>query len=493
MKRREDVIIIGAGLGGMSAAIHLAVAGKRVTILEQNPQVGGKMGFRTDAGFYWDTGPSVITMKPVLERLFEVAGRRLDDYLELQPIDPLTRYFYPNGTVLNVTRDWVDLAEQIGRIDPSDIEGYLAYLRYVAELYRITRPIFIEDHPPTWRSFLRVPVRDWFKIDPFQSMATQIEKTVQSAELRQLFGRFATYVGSSPYLAPATLNVIAHVELTGGVYYPKGGIYQIALAYQRLAEELGVTIETNSPVDRILVRNRRVVGCELENGTQLNCRTILSNVDVFTTYQRFLPPEIATASRLQKLDKIESSCSGFVMLLGVAKEHRELAHHNIWFPKRYKAEFDDIFGRQHPADDPAIYATITSKSDPAHAPAGCENWFVLVNAPALSCEFDWSTQAISYGDHIIGRLAERGIDLKQHIVTRQILTPVDLQKLTGAHRGALYGSSSNHPFAAFLRPHNRCPHLRGLYFAGGTAHPGGGVPMVTLSGRVAAELILRDG
>ena len=480
----HQIIVIGAGIGGLSSAIRLATAGHQVTIYEKNGQIGGKMGQTSQDGYRWDTGPSVITMRHVFEELFATAGRRLQDYLTLEPVEPLTRYFYPDGQVLDATRDWAKMAAQIGQIHEKDVEGYLAYLAYAARIHRITGPVFIYDQPPTPRSFLRVPFPDWFKVDGLRKMNQAIEGFVESPHLRQLLGRFATYVGGSPYQAPATLNVIAHVELTGGVWYPRGGIYQIGEAMARLATELGVEIHTDCGVEEIVLQNGRFHGVRLENGRTVQADAAISNLDVTTTFAKLLPQQPTRAP-------LEPSCSGFILLLGVDRPFPGLAHHNIFFSRNYPAEFESIFKQGVPPADPTIYVAITSKTDADHAPPGHENWFVLVNAPPLGNEYDWTENTAIYRNLVLDKLAAYGVDVRPHITVEQIMTPRDLATHTGAWRGALYGNSSNNPLAAFRRPHNRSP-IPGLYFAGGTTHPGGGVPMVTLSGKVAADLLLED-
>jgi phytoene desaturase len=505
MSRLEDrIIIIGAGIGGLSAAICLAVAGKRVVIFEKNKITGGKMGEWSQDGFRWDTGPSVITMGHVFEDLFRLAGRRLEDYLTLLPVEPLTRYFYPDGVILDATRDLPRMLAQIERIEPRDVEGYLSYLAYAARIHRITGPVFIYDHPPRPRSFLRVPVTEWAAADPFRTMDQSIRRFVRSPHLRQLLGRFATYVGGSPYEAPATLNVIAHVELSGGVWYPKGGIYAIARALTHLAEQLGVEIHTSCPVQSIGVANGRVTGVELADGEIVAAPVIIANVDVTTIYDQLLPGFPITRRRLDKLQAMPPSCSGLVMLWGVGPDSLEsegnvaaqqalsLAHHNIFFSADYSREFHQIFREGVPPDDPTIYVAITSKTDPQHAPVGHENWFVLVNVPAMNGRFDWSKDAPAYRRRIFDKLGRYGLDVESRIVSERMLTPVDLAGESGAWRGALYGASANSKWTVFRRPHNRSSDIQGLYFTGGTTHPGGGVPMVVLSGGVAAELVLED-
>ncbi len=488
----KQVVIVGAGIGGLSAAIHLATAGQRVIVLEQNPQVGGKMGQVAVAGFRWDTGPSVITMRAVFDELFAVAGRRLEDYLTLRRLEPLTRYFYRDGVVLDLWADWPKLAAQIAAIDERDVAGYLRCLSYAASLYRITGPVFIHDRPPTLNSFTHVPIRDMLRIEPWLTMDQAIRRYVRSPHLRQLFGRFATYAGASPFRAPATLNVIAHVELTGGVWYPKGGVYTISMAMRKLAEELGVEIRVNTRVAQLLVQRQRVTGVLLDSGETLAAAAVIANVDVTRVYRQLLPSGVVPRGLSARMAKLAPSCSGFALLLGIKGEHPRLAHHNVFFSRDYRLEFQQIFDQGIPPTEPTVYVAITSKSDPEHAPPGHENWFVLVNVPPLGATFDRERQAQAYQETVFATLAQFGLEIRDQIVTQQVISPRQLAATTGAWRGALYGSSSNAALNAFRRPHNRDPHVKGLYFAGGTTHPGGGVPLVTLSGKVAASLLLEE-
>ncbi|MFW5709181.1 MAG: phytoene desaturase family protein [Chloroflexota bacterium] len=488
----KPIIVIGGGIGGLSAAIHLAAAGKRVTLLEKNQRTGGKMYVHEADGFRWDTGPSVITMRHVFEDLFAAAGKRFSDAVTLQPIEPLTRYFFPDGTVFDASGKLSKMAEAIESLNPRDVEGYLAYLAYAARIHRITGPVFIYDKPPTPASFTRVPVTEWLKVDPFRTMHASIRRFVRDPRMQQLLGRFATYVGGSPYEAPATLNVIAHVELTGGVWYPEGGIYRIAEALTELAQSVGVDLRTETPIKKIVVSNGRATGIITADDQMLEASAVVANVDVTTVHKHLLPSIPAVNNRLTQLENYEPSCSGFIMLLGVEGDYPQLAHHNIFFSSDYQREFNSIFKTGILADDPTIYVAITSKADPDHAPPGHENWFILVNTPALSDIINWSEAKIPYRNLIFDKLASAGVDIRDRIRSEHILTPVDLETMSGAWRGALYGPSANSKWTAFRRPHNRSRVISGLYFAGGTTHPGGGVPMVTLSGKVAAEMVLQD-
>lgn len=488
----KPVVIIGAGVGGLSAAIRLAARGLPVVVLEQNRAVGGKMGEIQAEGFRFDTGPSVITMRPVFEDLFAAANRNLSDYLTLLPVDPLTRYFYPDGSRLDISRDLADLLPQIEAFSPRDADGYLRYLAHAARIYRLTRRVFIFGPPLSLASVRHFPIRDALKIDAVRTMAASIRSFVGDPRLQQLLGRFATYVGASPYQAPATLNVIAAVELAGGVWYPQGGIYAIARALERLARELGVEIRLETPVERIEVSAGRVSGVVTAAGEFIAAEQVIANVDVATVYSKLLAPGLLPPRLVARTLNRPLSCSGFLLLLGLDRQHPQLAHHNIFFSRDYRREFDDLFRGTIPPKEPTIYVAITSKTDPDHAPPGGENWFVMVNAPALSPAWDWAEQAEAYRDRILDLLAGFGYAVRTAIRFERMLTPADIARQSGAYRGALYGASSNQRLAAFLRPHNRSRLVGGLYFAGGTTHPGGGVPMVTLSGAVAAGMVLED-
>ncbi len=488
----KSVIIIGAGIGGLSAAIRLAVQGISVTVLEQSDAAGGKMREVRAEGFRWDTGPSVITMRPVLEELFAAGGRRLDDELALAPVEPLTRYFYEDGVVLDATRDRAAMAERIGRIDPADAHGYAAYLDHAEFLHRVTGPLFVYGPKPSLADLAKFNPLDALRIEPFSPLSESIARRVRSPHVRQLLGRFATYVGTSPYLAPATLGVISHVELNEGVWYPRGGVYTIARALEGLARSAGADIRLNTDVQRIIVRDGRATGVLLAGGETLAADAVLANADSARVYNRLLPQEVAPAKRAQRLGLAPASCSGFMLLLGVAREHPQLAHHNIFFSRDYEREFADIFERDVPPAEPTVYVSISSKTDPEDAPPGCENWYVLVNAPPLGVAFDWRTQARAYRDVVLEQLKRFGIDLAPHIVVERMVTPLDIEAGSRSWRGALYGELFDSPWVAFRRPGSRAGDIKGLYLAGGTVHPGGGVPMVMLSGKLAANAILAD-
>lgn len=491
-KTFPKAVIIGAGIGGLSAAIRLAQQKWQVTIIEQLERPGGKMGQVQSDGYRWDIGPSVITMRHVFERLFHEAGRRLEDYLDLVPLNPITRYFWRDGLTLDATADREAMCTQIAQFSPRDVDAYIRFMAYVRRLYEVIGDPFLYRQRPGLHDLLRLPLTDVFKIDALRSMHTAIRAHFHDPHLVQLFDRFATYNGSSPYLAPATLNVIAYVEMALGAWYPRGGVYQLALALERLALELGVEIRYNCAAQRILLNSNRADAVLLHDGHTLPAKAIICNADVTHARKTLFPSSFSDQHQHQTL---APSCSGLALLVKVPATQPQLAHHNIFFgdPADYGREFDDIFHRHLPPNDPTLYVCITSKTDPDHAPIGCENWFVLANMPYLGPNFDWQTQGAAY----IEKFKIENLKLKMHhpqfsILNSQFsifktMTPQWLQNTYGGNCGAIYGFSSNSRTAAFMRPSNRIRGLHGVYFAGGSAHPGGGVPLVALSGIAAAE------
>jgi phytoene desaturase len=492
------IAIIGAGMGGLATAIRLAAAGHEVDVYEKNERVGGKLNILEKDGFRWDTGPSLITMPFVYSELWASAERNFDDYVNLLPVNPICRYRWQDGAHLDASDSTSQMVAEIERLEPDDVAAYFKFLAYTRKLYNLTADAFLFNGINSWRDFLRLKPHVAFQIDPFRTVQQALEARFKSPHLQQLFGRYATYNGSSPYLAPATLNIISYVEMGLGGYYVQGGLYKLAEAYLQLARELGVRVHTGADcgVAEILLQGKHVRGLKLTSGETVSASRVVANTDVTYTYNNLINPRSNNRkSKIVNLKSLEPSCSGFVLFLGVNKQYESLAHHNIFFSRDYKAEFDQIFKDLTPPDDPTIYVCWTGRTDADHAPDGKSNLFVLVNAPYLSPRYDWNAPGVAqqYRDLVVRRMEEHGLtDLSHHIESETIMTPADLQNFYNADRGAIYGVSSNNRFSAFLRPPNRSRRYKGLYFVGGSTHPGGGVPLVTLSARIVSELIKND-
>jgi phytoene desaturase len=487
----KKIIIIGAGLGGLSAAIRLARAGCSVTVLEKNETIGGKVNIVEEGSYSFDTGASLLTMRHVLKELFDFAGKQIEDYLEIVPLAPICRYFWSDGTRFDASTDLRKTEGEIEKLEPADVESFRKFLADARRKYEVSERTFLAHSLNDLPRLLRPKfLKDLLVISSMRTLDTHVSKYFRSPKLRQLFNRFATYNGSSPYLSPATFALIPYVEFGLGAWYARGGMYQIPKALARLAKELGAEIKTNCEVEKILIEQGKAVGVKLKNGENLQSDFVVTNADAIETYRSLIDSKERKIFTDKKLAKIEPSSSGFVLLLGVKKQFPELAHHNIFFSDDYRAEFDAIFKELKPAPSPTIYVCAASRTDETQAPEGCENLFVLVNAPYTSPQIDWQTKAKSYRNLIIKKLEEFGLkDLEKSIEFERIITPENFERKYRANRGSIYGVSSNGIFSAFLRPPNQARDIENLYFVGGATHPGGGIPLVLLSGKMAADLI----
>lgn len=480
----------------MATAARLSVKGHQVTIVEQSDQVGGKAGAYSRDGFVFDTGPSLITLPAVYRDLFLKTGTSLEDNVDLQPVEPGTSYRWSDGT--RVTLPGVNpaaAATALGdALGGTAREDWLALVARAAEIWRITRKPFLESPLTGTRELLALAKspRDVRTVAPTTSLRGLGRKYLRDPRLRMLLDRYATYSGSDPRKAPAALSTIPYVEQTFGSWHIGGGVHKLADALAARCEERKVDILLNSDVTRIVLDEGKVRSVELSDGSHLEADIVVSNADASHLYGDLVSGNRADAA-LRQLRKATPSFSGFVMLLAIKGRTPDISHHNVWFPADYNAEFDAVF-KGRPATDPTIYACVPD--DPLMRPdADHESWFVLINAPRHGHgknEFDWSQTdfANNYADRMVELLAERGTDLRNRILWRELITPADLEARTRAPGGSIYGTSSNGMRAAFLRPANTSP-IEGLYLVGGSSHPGGGLPLVGMSAEIVAETIGR--
>ncbi|MDQ3685499.1 MAG: phytoene desaturase family protein [Acidobacteriota bacterium] len=491
-----SVIVIGAGLGGLAAAIRLAARGARVEILEKNETPGGKVNIRRAGGYTFDTGASLLTMRHVVEDLFASANRRAEDYLTIEPLDPICRYRWPDGATLDASTDLRKTEDEIRRIAPEDVGGFRRFLADARHKYEVAERTFLAHSLNDLPKLLRPRyARDLAAISSWRTLSAHVQSYFRSKHLRQLFNRFATYNGSSPYRTAATFALIPYVEFGMGAWYVRGGMYELPRALARVASELGVTITTGAEVEKIMIEGGRARGVVLKGGEVRRCDAVLANSDAIETYRSLIEPAARGRGYTnEKLARIEPSSSGFVILAGARRRYENLAHHNVFFSDDYEAEFRALFNDLRPAADPTIYVCATSRTDSTQAPAGHENFFVLVNAPATSERTNWEKESAAYRDLIVRKLEDFGLeDLSGAIDYERIITPEDFRTQYNAYRGAIYGVSSNKWTSAFLRPPNKARDIAGLYFAGGATHPGGGIPLVLLSGKMAVELLMKEG
>lgn len=490
--KQKKIGVIGAGLGGLAISALMASRGHEVTVFEKNSVPGGKMNQLQIEGYRFDTGPSLLTMPFVLEELFRRCGADLNDYLTLQPLEPLCRYFYSDGTTFDSFPDVSSTEKEIHKLAPADAPSYRDFLNYASQLYDRTKEPFLFNPLYDLSDLGNLNLLDFFRIDAFSTVSDRVDDYFSSSYLQQFFKRFTTYNGSSPYQAPATLNVIPHVELSLGGYYVKGGIYQVVEALTLLAIEQGVSFEYDTEVKEIQTSNGEAAAIQTKDGRDIVLDLIISNSDATETYLNLLDDSLIPNRKQKSLKSLEPSCSGLVLLLGASKRFELLAHHNIYFSGDYRKEFHQIFREKVMPDDPTIYVANTSISDPDHAPEDSSNLFVLVNAPYLSEHWSWSEQQAGYTEFVIQELESRGLEgLSSSLEVKHTITPVDFYEQYRSNKGSIYGTSSNNRFSAFLRPANKSRHIDKLYLVGGSTHPGGGIPLVILSAFHALELIQR--
>lgn len=484
----RKAIIVGGGLGGLSCAIGLAAAGFEVAVLEKEKTLGGKLKRVEEAGYRFDRGPSTITMLHAFRRVFEQAGRRMEDYMQTYELEPRTRNVFADGTTVDLSRDRDRMQEQIAAYSPEDAARYPAFLEEARRVYGLADGRFLNRLILSMREKADPALlRDFLRVRPGTTLRALLKRYFSHPYTLAMFGRYATYVGSSPLQAPAIFAMLAHVEADLGIYGVQGGTYKLVESMERLARELGVRIHTDAEVLSIKVRSGRAYGVETTRGA-IEADEVVCNGDLLAT-ARLVPDRLRRRPAAERLDRYEPSLSGFVLLAGVRRRYDSLLHHTVFFPERLESEFDDIFARRVAPDDPALYICNSGYSERDTAPEGASALFVLANAPYLSESWDWRQNREAYAEKIARMLDRRGIGGLDQAEVRQIYTPSDLQRDTYAYRGAIYGISSNTMRQTFFRPGNRDRDIDGLWYVGGTAHPGGGTPLVTLSGRLVAERI----
>jgi phytoene desaturase len=493
------VAVVGAGLGGLAAAARLAAQGHAVTVLERSEQVGGKLGLLTVDGHVFDTGPSLVTLPQVYRDLFAATGTPLEESVDLVRVDPAVAYRFADGTHLALPGEPADVPAALdAALGPGSGGQWSALMARAERMWRISEGPFLRTPlagPATLARLARRPA-DVATIAPWQSLRGLGASYLRHPHLRTLLDRYATYSGSDPRQAPAVLATVAYAEQAFGSWYVRGGLHRLALAVAHRAGEHGAVVRTGCAVQRVVVAGGRVAGVELADGEVVAADVVVSDADAARLYTDLVPPHLTAAPR-RALARATPSLSGVVLLLGLRGRTPGLAHHTVLFPADYDAEFDAVFGtgrfagQPRPVADPTVY--VSAPDDPALRPdEDSESWFVLVNAPrhepGRGVDWDEPGLADRYADRVLDVMAQRGMDVRDRVRRRVVRTPADLERDTGSAGGSIYGTSSNGARAAFLRPANASP-VPGLFLVGGSAHPGGGLPLVTLSAEIVAGLV----
>ena len=483
----KQAIVIGAGIAGIASAIRLSVKGFAVKVYEANAYPGGKLSQIEVGGYRFDAGPSLFTMPQYVDELFLLAGKKPLEFFDYKRLDTLCNYFYEDGTRITAWSDTEKFAEEIASKTIDSAESVKSFLKKSEKIYSITNHVFLEKslhqlktylNTDTLKSLLQID-----KIDSMRNMNAANQSFFKDFRTVQLFNRYATYNGSNPYKAPATLNVIPHLEYHYGAFFPKGGMYEITTSLVKLAESCGVEFIYNTAVDEIIVHNK-IVQAVKANGIAEPASVVVSNMDAWFTYKKLLPNHPAPERTLIQ----ERSSSALIFYWGIKSVFSELDLHNIFFSNNYEKEFELLWDKKIIYEDPTIYLNISSKNKTDDAPEGCENWFVMINVPANNGQ-DWDFLIAEARKNILQKLSKLlQKDIESLIAYEEILDPRAIESKTSSYQGSLYGTSSNNQFAAFLRHPNFSAKLKGLYFAGGSVHPGGGIPLALLSAKIVSDL-----
>lgn len=488
MKQAKTCAVIGSGIAGLAAAIRLQQQGFAVTVFEKNATAGGKMSELNANGFRFDKGPTVLTKPEYVEELFELCGKRASDRWNYQAVDPIFNYFFDDGTKVCSFKDPQQFAADVEASTNASASSVLNFLKQSETKHFLTDEVFLQRSLHKIKNYL-----NWFtlrgilnfgKVDVFRSMNAANSKQFSDQKVVDIFNRYASYNGSNPYLAPATLNVIAHYEITLGTYFSEGGIHRIITALQTLAQEIGVKFRFDTSVKEIIILGNRATSIRTEV-VQENFDLIVSNTDVYNTYKHLLPKLTAPKRFIEQ----PRSSSVIVFYWGMNRNFPELGLHNMFLTNDSKKEYEHLFGAGTLYEDPTVHLTISSKMNAEDAPDGQENWAALISVPHDSGQ-DWNQLVAQSRKRVINKLNRiLETDIEPHIVFEEVLDPPKVSAESGAAFGAVFGNSSNSIFSAFLRHPNFSSKLDNLFFCGGTAHPGPGIPLCLLSAKIASNLI----
>lgn len=503
---RRTAVVIGGGLAGLSASVELATRGFDVTVIEKNDHLGGKMNLMEEGGYAFDMGPTILTIPDVLRGIIRRTGRKVEDYIDLVELDPQWRCFFEDGTVLDLRKDLDQMAKAMDEQFPDARPGagWTRFIEYSRRMYRLSKHVFfykdlggigdmIKNPPPREPGLLG----DVMSMRLHSTVAKTISKHVNEPHVAQMAEHFLQYVGSSPFLAPAILTLIAAAQVDDGIWYSMGGTRKVAGCLERILHEEGANILLGRAVRRLVTDEEVVRGVELEDGTVIEADVVVSNCDVQRTYRDLDTDPLAAEEVKSIAKKYEPACSGVVLYLGLKRQYDHLAHHCFLFSEDSHREFDDIYKKGIPTEDPTLYLAVPSRTDPNQAPPGHESLYILVHTAYRRGDQRWEGPGgllETYRGIIIEKLKRcAGLeDIEEQIEVERFLTPDSIERLYNAEGGAIYGLASHGRFKGGFKPRNRSLIHDNLYFAGGSVNPGPGVPMVLMSGVTAAEAVCED-
>jgi len=488
-KSRKEVAVIGAGLGGISAAISLAQEGYAVTLFDKNHQIGGKLNELKAEGYTFDLGPSILTLPQIFGRLFERSGKKLEDYFTIRALRPHWRNFFEDGTVVDLYPETDRMEDELRKIG-EDVAGFRRYLDYSAGLYDLIDEGYFErglDNTREFREFYglwRFP-----KFDLFRSMHQSVARHVKTRYMRDILDYFIKYVGSSAYRSPAFMNCLPTIQFRHDLWYVEGGLYNIARGLRRLLDELGVTIRLETEISEISKTDGRVGAIIPRGEDPIPFDIVVSNMEVIPAYERLLRED---AEFLGKLQRFEPACSGLVLDLGLDRKYPQLAHHNFFFSDDQKKHFESVFRRRELPPDPTIYLVAASRTDPTVAPEDCDCLKILPHIPYLDDERPMTRDDyMAFKEVVLDKLERMGLtDLREHTVFEHVWTPLDIAEQYYSNKGSIYGVVSDRWKNLGFKAPKQSERYENLFFVGGSVNPGGGMPMVVLCGQNVARKIV---
>lgn len=489
-RRERKVVVIGAGLGGIAAAITLASEGFEVELLEKNERIGGKLNTLTKAGFSFDLGPSIIILPQLFRRVFARAGVEMDDYVTLRALDPQWRGFFPDGFRLDLCSDLARMERELERLGPG-AEGYFSFLEHSRALWKFAEQSYLEPGSQTVSEILRRGDVKALADRAFVSTMYQgVARHVAEPHLRDMLAFFSKYVGSSPYDSPGLMNLLMYSQLGYGLWYVEGGMYNLARAYARLMDELGIRLRLGTEVVGIDCESDRVTGVSLRDGTRIAADAVVSNMEVIPTYERLLPAGRGPLPRYRR--RFEPAASGLVLHLGIAHDYPQLLHHNFFYSADAEEFCHTIHRRHRLPQDPHIYLVCPTKTEPGLAPPGHS---IIKALPHIPCVQDPPFSRQDYEElreRVLLKLERMGlVGLRQHVVVDDMLVPEDIERMYYSNRGAIYGVVNHWRKNYSLKPPQQSELYPNLFFAGGSTNPGGGTCMVVLSGQNAGMMVSR--
>ncbi|MEM7485345.1 MAG: 1-hydroxycarotenoid 3,4-desaturase CrtD [Bacteroidota bacterium] len=481
-------IVVGAGIGGIATAIRLRAKNYNVLVFEANEYPGGKLHSKQVNGYRFDLGPSLFTMPHFVDELFQLHQKNPKDYFNYIQKDTVCNYFWDDGTRFSAKSQKETFIKNASKTFGESKKHITDYLNRSSKKYDLTASLFLEKSLHKLSTYLSKDtlkaILQLGKLDINTSLDHSNKKAFKSEKLVQLFNRYATYNGSSPYQTPGIMSMIPHFEMHYGTFFPKGGMHQITQSLYNLAKDIGVEFKFGQAVEEIKVVNKKAKGVQSQNNFY-ESDIVVSNMDIYPTFKKLLSGQKQPKKVLQQ----ERSSSALIFYWGISKSFKELDLHNIFFSADYQREFKHIFEEKSLYDDPTVYINITSKEEPSDAPENHQNWFVMINAPGNYGQ-DWETMIKESKKNILRKLNNiLGIAIEQYIDSEFILDPVGIENNTSSYRGALYGAASNSKFSAFLRHPNFSSSINNLFFCGGSVHPGGGIPLCLLSAKIVNDLI----